>query len=409
MTAADPSSNRPPAAARSLASRWRLIVSWAVFAAVLVGGVVWLKQDDKRVKPAIPPTVNDSTITFSNRPDGIRTEPVDGASLIESGFPGRLAWAEDRTSRVRSPFTGRVVRSLVKVGDQVTAGQPLAEIQSGEYGRAEADYQLAESSLERARLLYQAGIVSKRELQITEAEHQRAKAEFLRAQPVGSGVLAGSRNGLFLLRSPITGVVVELAINPGQEIRPDQEAPPLFLITDPSQLWVWVDLGELDIKQLQPIRVPFSVNINSMAFADRSFSGSIVQFSDFLDPVTRTFRLRGVVNNAGRQLKGEMFVNVSLPLSIEADAGNRQFSIPSSALFLVGEKRYVFVQATETSYSRQEVQVYREIAGRSIVRGLSMNQRVVTDGNLYLQQILTRSTKAAPGAAETPAKEGGKS
>lgn len=409
MTVADPSSNRPPAAARSLKSRWRLIVSWAVFAAILVGGVVWLKQDDKRVKPGIPPSINDSTITFSNRPDGIRTEPVDGASLIESGFPGRLTWAEDRTSRVRSPFTGRVVRALVKVGDQVAAGQPLAEIHSGEYGRAEADYQLAESSLERARLLYQAGILSKRELQTTEAEHKRARAEFLRSQPVGSGALDGSRDGLFLLRSPISGVVVELAINPGQEIRAEQDAPPLFLITDPAQLWVWVDLSEIDIRQLQPVRVPFNVTINSLAFADRSFSGSIVQFSEFLDPVTRTFRLRGVVNNASRQLKGEMFVNVSLPIGIEGDAGDRQFSIPSSALFLVGEKRYVFVQTTETSYSRQEVQVYREIAGRSIVRGLSMNQRVVTDGNLYLQQILTRSTKATPDGAETPAKEGGKS
>lgn len=408
MTVADPSSNRPPAAGRSLTSRWRLIVSWSVFVLVLVGGVVWLKQDDKRVKPGIPPTVNDSTITFSNRPDGVRTESVDGASLIESGFPGRLTWAEDRTSRVRSPFTGRVVRSLVKVGDQVTAGQPLAEIHSGEYGRVEADYQLAESSLERARILYQAGIVSKRELQITEAEYKRAKSEFLRSQPAMPQGLAGSRDGLFLLRAPISGVVVELAINPGQEIRADQEAPPLFLITDPSQLWVWVDLGELDIKQLQPVRVPFHVTINSMAFADRSFSGSIVQFSEFLDPVTRTFRLRGVVNNSGRQLKGEMFVNVSLPLGVESDSVDRQFSIPSPAVFLVGEKRYVFIQATDTSYTRLEVQVNREIAGRSIVRGLAMNQRVVTDGNLFLQQILTRSTKAAPGAAEMSAKEGGK-
>lgn len=409
MSVADPKSNSSPSRLGPLTSRWRLIVSWGVFLVVLVGSVVWLRHDDKRTKPAIPPTVNDSTITFSHRPDGVRTEPVDGASLIESGFPGRLTWAEDRTSRIRSPFTGRVVRSLAKVGDQVTAGQPLAEIQSGEYGRAEADYQLAESSLERARLLYQAGILSKRELQTTEAEYKRARAEFLRAQPVAPEGPADSRDGLFLLRAPISGVVVELAINPGQEIRADQDAPPLFVITDPAQLWVWVDMGELDIKQLQPFRVPFSVTINSMAFSERSFSGSIVQFSEFLDPVTRTFRLRGVVNNSSRLLKGEMFVNVSLPVGVESGTTDRQFSIPSSAVFLVGEKRYVFVQATETSYTRQEVQVYREIAGRSIVKGLSMNQRVVTDGNLFLQQILTKVGKSGAPAAEPPAKEGGKS
>lgn len=408
MNAPDPDARPSAAMPRSLGSRWRLLVSWSLFLIVLVGGVFWLKQEDTRVKPAIPPTVSDSTITFNNRPDGVRTEPVDSATLIESGFPGRLTWADDRTSRIRSPFTGRVVRSLVKVGDRVSVGQPLAEIHSGEYGRAEADYQLAESNLERSRLLYQAGIVSKRELQTSEAEHKRARAEFLRSQPAMPEVLQGSRDGLFLLRSPIAGVVVETAINPGQEIRADQDAPPLYLVTDPTQLWLWVDLGELDINQLQPIRVPFDVTVVSRAFPEKNFSGSIVQFSEFLDPVTRTFRLRGVVNNSARQLKGEMFVTVNWLGGVEDDAANRLFSIPSSALFLVGEKRYVFIQATETSYTRQEVQVSREIAGRSIVRGLSLNQRVVTDGNLYLQQILMRSTKAAPGASEAPVKEGGK-
>ena len=110
---------------------------------MLAGGLFWLGHEDKRIRPAIPPTVNDNTITFSSRPDGIRTEAVDAAGVVETGYPGRLVWAEDRTSRIRSPFNGRVVRGLVKVGDRVQAGQPLAEIQSSDYARAEADYQLA--------------------------------------------------------------------------------------------------------------------------------------------------------------------------------------------------------------------------------------------------------------------------
>ena len=65
-------------------------------------------------------------------------------------------------------------------------------------------------------------------------------------------------------------------------------------------------------------------------------------------------------------------------------------------MFLVGEKHYVFIQNSETKYTRQEIRVIREIAGRAIVMGLEINQRVVTDGNLYMQQILLRSASARP-------------
>jgi cobalt-zinc-cadmium efflux system membrane fusion protein len=96
-----------------------------------------------------------------------------------------------------------------------------------------------------------------------------------------------------------------------------------------------------------------------------------------------------------------MYVTVSLPTGIEAGGADQFFAIPANAVFLVGEKRYVFVQNSETSFSRQEIRVSREIAGRAIVKGLEQNQRVVTDGNLYMQQILLRS--AASRQDSTPA------
>lgn len=397
-----PKSLTPQTFLQALRSRWRLTLSWTLFFLLLAGVLFWLGHEDKRVRPSIPPTVNDSTITFSSRPDGIRTEAVDAAGAVETGYPGRLVWAEDRTSRVRSPFNGRVVRGLVKVGDRVQAGQPLAEIQSSDYARAEADYQLADANLQRAGTLYQAGILSKRELQLAEGEHRRAKAEFMRAQPAGAEPSFGTAGANFLLRSPIGGVVAEMSINPGQEIRADQEsAGPLFLVTDPALLWIWIDLGELDLQQLQPFRLPFAVTISSIAFRNQGFRGEVVQFSESLDPTTRTFRLRGVVQNPTRQLKGEMYVTVSLPTGIEAGGADQFFAIPANAVFLVGEKRYVFIQNSETSFSRQEIRVAREIAGRAIVRGLEQNQRVVTDGNLYMQQILLRAAASRQDA--TPA------
>lgn len=222
----------------------------------------------------------------------------------------------------------------------------------------------------------------------------------MRAQPAGAEPSLSTAGANFLLRSPIGGVVAEMSINPGQEIRADQEsAGPLFLVTDPALLLIWIDLGELDLQQLQPFRLPFAVTISSIAFRDQGFRGEVVQFSESLDPTMRTFRLRGVVQNPTRQLKREMYVTVSLPTGIEAGGEDRFFAIPANAVFLVGEKRYVFIQNSETSFSRQEIRVIREIAGRAIVKGLERNQRVVTDGNLHMQQILLRAAASRQDAA----------
>lgn len=390
---------------RTVFRQWKMVLSWILFVGILAGSVFWLMQDDKRARPVIPPTVRDNVITFSDRPEGIRSESVDAGGAVETGYPGRLAWAEDRTSRVRSPFTGRIVRAMVKVGDRVQPGQALAEIQSADYARAEADYQLADTNLQRANLLYRAGILSKRELQTAEGDYKRARAEFLRSQPTTLDPPTGVTDGNFVLRSPIAGVIAEMSLNPGQEIRAEQDAEPLFLITDPAQLWVWVDLGELDMQQLQSIQIPFPVTIQSLAFPDQMFQGTVVQLSEALHPTTRTFRLRGVVQNNSRRLKGEMYVTVGLQSAMAGAAADRLSSIPSTAVFLVGETRYVFTQQSETSYTRREIRVIREVAGRALVTGLDKNQRVVTDGNLYMQQILLR---AAAGRTETPGATGGR-
>lgn len=359
-----------------------------------LAAVMWFMRGEERVKSVIPPSVNDGTITFENRPHGIKAESIDLAQTVETSVPGRLTWAEDRTTRIRSPFSGRVVRSLVKAGDQIEAGQALAEIFSSEFGRVQADYQLALAEFERAKLLFEAGIMSRRELQSAEAGYRRAKAEYSRSQPIADRPVESSPDGMFVLRSPISGTVVESSVNPGQELGVDQEAPPLYVVSDPRRLWVWVDVNEMDMGQVVSQRLPLAASLRSTAFPERRFTASIVHFSEALEPVSRTFRLRGIVENPGRDLKGEMFVQISLPMRGAQDGADRQLVIPATAVFLMGEKRYVFIQNSETRYTRQEVTVIREIAGRAIVTGVSLAQLVVTEGNLYLQQILVRAERA---------------
>ena len=89
--------------------------------------------------PDAGPSVSGTTVRFPGRVEGLRIEPVQDAGTTLITLPGRLAWDEDRTVRVVSPFGGRLMRALAQVGDPVRAGQPLAELASAEWGQAAAD------------------------------------------------------------------------------------------------------------------------------------------------------------------------------------------------------------------------------------------------------------------------------
>ena len=336
--------------------------------------------------------VTGQALSFSPAPPpGIATEPVSVSDRSDLTVPGRLVWNEDRTVRVFSPFAGHVVQILVRLGDSVKAGQPLAVLSSPDYGTAQADFRkaratlaLTQHALERARDLNAHGVAAAKEVEQAEADQEAAEAEMLRAQNVlrlfsdkGDGV-----DEHLVLRSPIAGVVVERAINPGQEIRPDTSAQPQFVVTDPTSLWVQLDARESDLPVLRPgLELSFKVG----PYGERPFRGEVVRVSDYVDPTTRTMKVLGKVDNPERLLKGEMFVTATVPIDAAPHA-----QAPAMAVFLDGDKHYAFVHEGD-SFVRREVEVGAEAGGFvSIVSGVKAGDNVVTQGALFLQQMLQK-------------------
>lgn len=298
-------------------------------------------------------------------------------------LPGRLVWNEEKTVRVYPQVGGRIQRITADVGDPVKIGQVLATLNSPEYGqaladarKARADAQVAGQALERHRVLREAGVVAEKDWQQAEAGAIAAKAEAERATRRIAG-LGGDSDGSYALRSPLAGVVVERNINPGQELRPEQSAPPLFVVTDPSSLWIQIDASEGDLASLGKGE---QLQIELKQYPGERFKGIIRHVADFVDPNTRTIKVRGEVPNADRRLKGEMFVNAL----VELDASSA-LRVPASAVFLVGSKRYVFVEEAPGRYRRQIVEAGAERDGLiDITAGLLAGNRVVTEGSLHL-------------------------
>jgi cobalt-zinc-cadmium efflux system membrane fusion protein len=341
----------------------------------------------------------DAVIMATNSPQlaALTVEQVGAEEPAFVPLTGRLVWDEDATVRVFTPFAGIVRKLFVEVNQPVTKGMPLAEIQSSDFGQAQSDARKATSDLRRAdqnltrlRDLFEHGAAPRKDLESAEADFASARAEKDRAEARLAiyGMTATSTNQDFLLPTALTGILVERNVTPGQEVRPDQMlantpqfTAPLFVVTDPGHLWIQIDATELDLPHLRPGR---ELTFTSRAFPGQTFTGRVDTVSEFIDPSTRTIKVRGSVDNTRRLLKGEMFVSVTLP-----DGKALGASVPAKAVFLKGDKHYVFVEEQPGRFARQEVQIGAEQNGRVVVlAGAQLGQRVVTDGCTLLQQIL---------------------
>jgi len=346
--------------------------------------------------PAGPRLDGDRIVYAANAQEllSLSLQPVEPAAGSAVRTTGRLAWDEERTARVFPPVGGRVSRLLAAVEQRVGRGAPLAELLSADFGQAQADagraatdLAAAERTLERAQLLFDNGAAPRKDLEAAQADRDRARVESERTKT--HLALLGGRLGevdpRYVLRSPIAGVVVDRALNPGLEVRPDGSTP-LFTLSDPGHLWVYLDVNEKDVGHVRPGMV---FELQSAAYPGRTFSGKVDVVGDTLDPATRTVKVRGSVANPDRLLKAEMYVDVEL----HDPTARPSLAVPSAAVVSSGERRFVFVEEGTGRFRRQPVTPGPERAGKTeILSGLSSGQRVVVEGGLLLQSVLDSSS-----------------
>jgi cobalt-zinc-cadmium efflux system membrane fusion protein len=322
----------------------------------------------------------------------LKVGPVNERKAVASGLTGRLAWNDDVTSRFSPPVSGRVVEILAHPGQRVSAGDVLARVRSPDFGQVQADarkaaaeLQHAERSLKRVRELLENRVAAAKDVETAEADYARALSERERTGALlslyGAGDTGGI-DGLVALRAPVDGVVVERNITPGQEVRADQTAErPLFVISDPSRLWLYLDVTATEAATMHAGQEVF---VQARAVPDQVFRGRLEVVGEGLDPATRTIKARCVIDNSGKQLRAEMYVNAEV--AADAVAG---VEIPATAVFLKANTRYVFVEAAPGRFSRRAVKVGAAGNGQSVImEGLAAGERVVIDGVLLLEAML---------------------
>ena len=83
---------------------------------------------------------------------GLAIAPVGQAAFAPvQETDGKIAFDDDLTTPVFSPFTGRVTKLFAKAGDKVRRGEPLLAVQAGEFVQGQNDLITAAATLKTAR------------------------------------------------------------------------------------------------------------------------------------------------------------------------------------------------------------------------------------------------------------------
>jgi HlyD family secretion protein len=235
------------------------------------------------------------------------TEPPPPARFSTEGVERRDIVEQVQSTGTVKPLTevqvgaqvsGRIVKVFVDFNSEVKKGDILAEIDPSLYGaqvnqssaqlkaaqaslkRSQARLSTAKINLKRLKGLQREGIANVSEVDQSQGDHDVAEADVaaadaqiaqLRAQ------LSSARTTLAYSRifSPIDGVVVNRAIDPGQTVAASFAAPVLFLIAqDLSKMQVLAEIDEADVGK---IKEQMKAEVVVDAFPGEKFEGQVTQ------------------------------------------------------------------------------------------------------------------------------------
>ncbi len=319
-----------------------------------------------------------------------------GSGEHDLTLAGKVAYGEDKFSRISSPVQGRVLEVRAHLGDRVKAGDVVLVVDSpdiaqaySEYVKEDSDLQYAVRAHELAKDLYENKAMPLKDLKMAENELVKARAEFRRAKErlLSLRVPAEELNkpldrqkitARFEMKSPLTGIVVERSVTPGQSVGGDS-GQVLFTVADLDMLQVVADVYERDLALVKEGQY---AKVSVEAYPDVAFPATVAAIGDIVDPTSRTIKLRAWVNNPEHKLKPEMFARLHLRVGETTPL----LTIPREAVLEADGKQFVYLVDGPDRYRKQEVAVSPISPDLvRVVEGLTSGQRIVIKGAVLVK------------------------
>ena len=260
---------------------------------------------------------------------------------------------------------GRIVKINVEVGDRVKKGQVLAEIDKAQLQQTQLQLHNAGVELERLRALYQAGGLSKSDLDAIELQYNVAKTQV-------DNLIENTT-----LLSPIDGVITARNYDAGDMYA---MSAPIFTVEQIKPVKLLVAVSESDYTKISK---GDQVTVKADAFPDLTFDGKIERIHPTIDASTRTFVVEVVVPNNYSTLRPGMFARVKVNFGT-----NRNVVIPDVAVVKQqgSGERFVYILNEDGTVTYQKVELGRRMGTEyEVLSGVADGAKVVTGGQIRLK------------------------
>jgi len=307
---------------------------------------------------------------------GVKTETVKKRKLTyEIRTNGRLTYDERRIHHVHTKYGGWIEELYVDfTGQRVEKGDEVMAIYSPELVSTQEEFLLA--------LKYKESLKDNPFPEIREGAERllastRKRLELFDVPEHQIHDLIQTRQAKKALHihSPMSGFVIKKNAEHGRYV---ESGTPLYMIADLSNVWVLADIYEYELPW---VKLGQKAEMSLPYFPGKKFTGKVTYIDPFLDPETRTLKVRMDFKNPGLELKPDMYANVFLKSTIAKEG----VAAPEEAVIRSGEKDMVIVQVDGGRFEPREVSLGVQAEGYyQVLKGLKAGETVVTSSGFLI-------------------------
>lgn len=378
----------------------------SVAAVVAIAGAAWLLsptnevQSAKAAQPAESSDVDiaNQTITITDKQAGaLKVLPAEARAFrVVKQAVGSIDFNQNMLVQAFTTNPGRIVDTILNVGDTVTKGQTLFTIDSPDLLQAESTLlaaagvlELQTRTLNRVKQLLKTGGGAQKDVDQATSDQQTAEGNYKAARDAVrifgkteeevDRILADRRvDSILRVPSPISGQILARSAAPGLYVQPGN-APAPYTLADLSTMWMVANVIETDAPAY---RLGQSVEVSVPAYPGEVFRGFVTTLGLNIDPNTHRQLVRSVIDDPEHKLRAGMLAS----FSIEIEGPKTSIAVPSDAVVREGDgTTTVWVVSDRRHFQRRAVKLGLEQNGwRQILDGLNPGELVASTGAIFL-------------------------
>lgn len=299
---------------------------------------------------------------------------------------GRVEYDERKIGFVNTKFSGWIERLDIDfTGVHVNKGQTLMSIYSPDLVSAQEEYLQALKAVRTIPPGADPSIIA-RSRELIVAARRRLQLWDVRDDHIRELERTGTPRRTLEIHSPISGYVIEKTALQGMRVEPGMN---LYKIADVSRVWIDAEIYEYEVPL---IKLGQTATVQLSYAPGEVLKGRVSYIYPYLDPMTRTVKVRVEFDNPGNKLKPGMFADVVF----DSNLGS-MLVVPETAVLDTGSRKLVFVSRGEGRFDPRDIKTGYQGGGfDQVLDGLREGEKVVTSANFLIDsesQLSTATSK----------------